>query len=85
MFYQHILFLTAPNQTVFIAGLAYLAHTFTMSPPLHVHVPTFQVQGQGHWQTLDFGFFFKIVDCVQILCILMIYACALLVELLLCF
>jgi hypothetical protein len=27
-----------------------------MSPPLHVHVPTFQVQGQGHfWRVLDFG------------------------------
>jgi hypothetical protein len=48
-------FLTAPNQTVVIAGLPYLAHTFTMSPQLHVHVPTFQVQGQGHLRTLDFG------------------------------
>jgi hypothetical protein len=37
-----------------IAGLPYLTHTFTMSPPLHVHVPTFQVQGQGHLRTLDF-------------------------------
>jgi hypothetical protein len=48
-------FQTAQNQTVFTAGLPYLAHTFTMTPPLHVHVPTFQVQGQGDLRTLDFG------------------------------
>jgi hypothetical protein len=43
-------FQTALNQTVFIADLPYLAHTFAMSPPLHAHAPTFQ--GQGHLQTL---------------------------------
>jgi hypothetical protein len=53
-------FQTAPNQTVFIAGLPYLAHIFTMSPPLHVLVPTFQVQGQGHLRTLDFGYSFSV-------------------------
>jgi hypothetical protein len=36
-------FQTPPNRTVFIAGLPYLVHTFTMSPPLHVHVPSFQI------------------------------------------
>jgi hypothetical protein len=45
-------FQTALNQSVFIADLPYLAHTFNMSPPLHVHVPTFQVQGQCHLRTL---------------------------------
>jgi hypothetical protein len=53
--YKVKFFLTAPNQTVFIAGLPYLAHTFTISPPLHAHVPTVQGQDQGHLRTLDFG------------------------------
>jgi hypothetical protein len=33
-----------------------LAHTFTMSPPLHVHIPIFQ--GQGHMQRFIFYFIF---------------------------
>jgi hypothetical protein len=39
---------TAQNQTVFITGLPYLAHTITTSPSLHVYVPTFQVQSKGY-------------------------------------
>jgi hypothetical protein len=45
-------FQTAQNQTVFIAGIPYLAH-----PSTHICTPLLTlVQGQGHfWRVLDFG------------------------------
>jgi hypothetical protein len=51
-------FQTALNQSVFIADLPYLAHTFTMSPPLHAHMPTVQGQDQGYLRTLVKVFFY---------------------------
>jgi hypothetical protein len=55
-------FLTAPNQTVFIADLPYLAHIFTMSPPskfkVKVNCGLQTGKNKTCFRTLDFGFIF---------------------------